>query len=180
LVLIGIVCAIKQEAIGIVDRFCLKVVENEPFLIYQNRDFKLIVSGVGKLKSAIATTYLLSTTKCTKIINIGFCADSKGGVIGSAFGIKKVVDFATNKRYFSDYCYPFEIKDIITVDKPLEYPIKDNLIDMESSGFFEASFKFLPANKIALIKVVSDYCNTKEFNKNIKSLNLANFIKDII
>ena len=68
---------------------------------------------------------------------------------------------------------------LISVDTPC-LKVENSLVDMEASGFFEASFRFLPADSIFVLKVVSDICNPKQISKNyISSLMIKNSQKII-
>ena len=68
--MVGIVVAYFKEAKPLIDCFNLKKT-NDKFSIYENGQISLIISNQGKINSAIATTYLLSTRKISHIINFG-------------------------------------------------------------------------------------------------------------
>jgi hypothetical protein len=111
----------------------------------------LIISNPGKINSAIATTYLLSTRDISNIINFGI-AGSGIYKIGEFFLVNKI-----NNKFFPDILleHPFKESEIICFD---EVVTKGNykLVDMESVGFFKAASKFLKSHNIFLIKIVSD------------------------
>ncbi len=148
--MIGIICAYLKEAKPLIKYFDLKKI-NEKFSIYENEKISLIISGQGKLNSAIATTYLLSTKKISNIINFGI-AGSPEFKIGEIFLINKI-----NNKFFPDILisHTFRESEIICADE-VKIGGEFKLVDMESEGFFKAAIKFLKAHHIYLIKIVSD------------------------
>ena len=76
------------------------------FPVYRNPDITLIISGVGKVKSAMAVTYLLSTHQTTLqdvLLNIGFCGtNSRKYSVGTMVAVNKVTDMDTNIDYYPD------------------------------------------------------------------------------
>ena len=168
----GIVCAYLKEAKPLIKYFNLKKI-NEKFNIYENENISLIISGQGRLNSAIATTYLLSRRKISNIINFGIAGSSEFK-IGEIFLINKI-----NDKYFPDilYSHPFRESEIICFDEVItdgEY----KLVDMESEGFFKACVKFLKSHQIHLIKTVSDnlvcFRPSDEFMENLINPHLQN------
>ncbi len=144
--MLNIVVALSIEAKPIISKFNLK----SNGLFYENENIKLIVSGQGKIKSAIATTLILSKNKAMTL-NFGIVGSNKFN-IGDGFFINKIVDTDTNFNYYPDRFYePYE--ELFCVSKIGEYY---SLVDMESSGFFEAAYKFLNVDDILLYKIVSD------------------------
>ena len=146
----AIVSAFYKEIAPIIKHYNLKKI-NAPFEIFKNDEIIVIISGIGKLNSAIATTYILSTYKIDFIINFGIAGSSKFK-IGEIFLINKI-----NENLYPDILYPHPFKEtfINSVDKVITDG-KFNLVDMESEGFFKASTKFLDLDKIFIIKIVSD------------------------
>ena len=168
----GIVCSYLKEAKPLIKYFNLKKI-NDKFSIYENEKISLIISGQGRLNSAIATTYLLSTRKITNIINFGI-AGSSFYKIGEIFLINKI-----NDKYFPDILvsHPFKESEISCFDEVVtegEY----KLVDMESVGFFKAAIKFLKSHQIHLIKTVSDnlvcFRPSDEFMDNLINPHLKN------
>ena len=148
--MVGIVVAYFKEAKPLIDYFNLKKT-NDKFSIYENEKISLIISNQGKINSAIATTYLLSTRKISHIINFGIAGSSEYKV-GEIFLVNKI-----NDKYFPDILVPHEFREseIICFDEVVTSG-RYKLVDMESEGFFKASIKFLKSHQIHLIKVVSD------------------------
>jgi nucleoside phosphorylase len=146
-----IVTALKSEAQPIIDHLNLQKDSNN---IYKNSDTKLIISGIGKLNSAIATTNLLSTNILADddmILNFGMCGSSYHEV-GTLLNINKIIDRCSDKvvhlkeqNGITISCYDKAQKDL-----------KDQTLDMESFGFYQASKKFIKVENIKIIKIVSD------------------------
>ena len=173
----GIVCAYLKEAKSLIKYFDLKKI-NDKFSIYENEKISLIISNQGRLNSAIATTYLLSTRNISNIINFGIAGSSEFE-IGEIFLINKI-----NNKFFPDILisHPFRESEIICFDEVVTGG-NYKLVDMESEGFFKAAIKFLKSHQIHLIKVVSDnlvcFRPSDEFMKNLISPHLEN-IKNYI
>ena len=178
--MVGIVCAYFKEAKSLIKYFNLKKV-NDKFSIYENENISLIISGQGKLNSAIATTFLLSTRNISHIINFGI-AGSCEYKIGEIFLVNKI-----NDKFFPDILisHSFRESEIICFDEVVtEGDYK--LVDMESEGFFLSAIKFLKSHQIHLIKIVSDnlvcFRPSDEFMENLISPHLKKieeFIKNL-
>ena len=156
--MIYITTALLSEAHFLIEHYGLIKSDNEIFPIYTNETIKLIISGIGKVQSASATTYLLQkyqAKKEDKIINIGTCTTIKESImIGELFIISKMIDLATSSVYHLNT----KGTSITCVDKALDSNkgIKSPLADMESVGFYLAAKRFIKNEHIMLIKVVSD------------------------
>ncbi len=159
-----IVTAIFIEAKAFIEKYKLKIAPDKFFKIYQNDDYSLIISGVGKVKMAMATSYILHKINPSIIINFGISA-SLSHNIGDVFLINKITDFSSNRSYYPDILRKHNLQecDIITYDTPQTNDKnilnKNHLIDMEASGFFQSAFHFTSLHKIAIIKVISDNAN---------------------
>ena len=146
-----------SEAKALIDFFNLVKSKDANFLIYKNENITLIVSGIGKINSCIATSYLKADNL---ILNIGICASAyQNHKIGDIFQIDKIIDKSSTKviHHKSEQSH-FNTATITCCDTPQNdsKKFKNTLIDMESFGFFKASKKFTNSENIILIKVVSD------------------------
>jgi hypothetical protein len=148
--MLNIITALKIEAREIIKKFNLKP-NGE---IYQNNYINLIITGQGKIKSAINTALLLNRYPF-KSLNIGI-AGSSVYEINEGFFVEKITDTDSNLEYYPDF-FKEKSTHLYTVSKPGIYY---NLTDMEGSGFFEACYKFLSVEKIILYKIVSDTPDT--------------------
>ncbi len=164
-----IVVALKAEANFIIDTLKLELVEKDPFLIYRNDSYSLVLSGIGSLNSAVATTYLLSKyppKEGDSIVNFGSCGAVSTKVGTTAF-IGKIVDLCNDIVYHLDSTKRKRLSITtlpqITTDKSR---IKTDLVDMESSGFYLSSKRFFKTKDIEIIKVVTDHM---EFDESINN-----------
>ncbi len=162
--MICIVTAIFSEAKALIETFELEKKQTRPFLLYGNQNIILIISGMGKINAAIATTYISQNGDIEKFINIGICGtNDKSKKIGDIYLIRSIIDKSTNKKYMINnlgeplYCYDKIIKDDINLKKNI-------LIDMESFGFYSAAVKFTKQENIKIYKIVSDYLDTKHIS----------------
>lgn len=177
--MICITVALSWEAQPLIEYYNLSSIESPHFRIYGNEQMRLIISGVGKLRSAIATTYILSHIEdidnCAAV-NVGLCgAYDQDYAVGTPILINKVKDMDTGYEYFPDILFSHD-----TVEGALETHRKvvsrgDNFklheqlegqfVDMEAAGFFEAASVFLPPHRISCIKVVSDHLGGTRLNR---------------
>ena len=172
--MIYIVTALAQEAIPLIQHFKLKKeLSHTKFDIYRNDMIKLIVSGTGKLKSAVATTYLLlkePPKKSDKILNFGICGSGiEKYKSGQIFLINKIEDVNSGKTYYPEILFSHLLPEetIVTYEKPVikikTAPSIQGLVDMEVSGFYEAANTFVQSHNIIILKVVSDHLGGEKF-----------------
>ncbi|NMA96212.1 MAG: hypothetical protein GX974_09260 [Clostridiales bacterium] len=169
--MICIVVALELEAGPIIENYNLKNVGDPHFRIYENEYMSLIISGTGKLRSSIATTYLLSKVEDKDkagAINIGLCGSYERAIkIGTPVLINKIIDIDTGYEFFPDILFSHSMiegqlgthpkiispKDI----KEIECARQNGFVDMEGVGFFNAANTFLAPHRISLVKIVSDH-----------------------
>jgi nucleoside phosphorylase len=179
--MICIVTAIFSEAKAFIELFELKKVQTKPFEVYQSDDITLVVSGMGKLKSAIATAYISTKKCCDRIYNIGICGtNSLEKEIGKLCRVRSIVEFETGKKYVVDnkgdvlYCFD-RVVDRKKEKKELK---RDILVDMESFGFYSAAIKFYTKDDIGVYKIVSDRLDTKDITNDFIYKIVKNAIKE--
>ncbi|RHX87607.1 phosphorylase [Leptospira stimsonii] len=184
--MIFISTALFPEAKPLIESLELKIRrEKSPFPIYQNETFSLIVSGIGKISSAMATSFLLSRLEkeiqeSSWIFNFGICGSPESFAnIGESFLIHKVTDYGSGKNVYPDILFKSPLKEspLVTVDKPVfekesSYH-KNTLVDMEAFGFFQASRKFFTSDRIRIVKTVSDHFTKIE---SFSGSNLTNIV----
>jgi len=148
------------------------------FAVYGNSDIALIVSGVGKINSAVASAYLYSAYGSENgniMLNIGFCgAGSPKYAPGTLILMNKITDMDTGRDYYPDVFYGKNLpkeslccysrlvgrNDTIKADDSF-------FCDMESAGFMEAAKKFVYAHNIAVLKIISDYLEPGKLDKEL-------------
>ncbi|MCB1140848.1 MAG: hypothetical protein H7A24_07150 [Leptospiraceae bacterium] len=166
--MIYIVTALAGEAIPLINAFKLKKdISYTRFDVFKNEDIKLILTGVGKIRSAIATTYLLTKENPRpedRILNFGICGSSiQEYQTGKMFLINKIQDHSTGRSFYpeTEFRHNYPEERILTFDKPVkrkdwsEFP--NILVDMEASGFYEAASLHFHSHRIHLLKIVSDH-----------------------
>lgn len=134
---------------------------------YRSEEIYLVISGSSKVKSAIATTWILSQTPeldDSVALNFGFCGCRDRTVpVGNLFLINRIRDVATGRTFYPDILFRHDQKEssLSTYDRAVWEDGPDGdpaaLVDMEASGFFEAAARFLPPERIACAKLVSDH-----------------------
>jgi hypothetical protein len=172
-----IVSAFYKEVSFLIKHYNLKK-ENSPFELFKNDELVIIISGINKINSTIATTYALTKYPVKFAINFGL-AGSSTKKIGELFLINKI-----NRNLYPDILikHPFQESSITCAENVVTSGEFD-LVDMESEGFFKSATKFLPLENIFLIKVVSDnlvcFRPDDKFMNNLFSPHIKNIINFI-
>jgi nucleoside phosphorylase len=160
-----IISAMDIEARAIIKYLNLKKTTDRPFETYQNEEVHLVISGVGKINAAGATSYLLkdtlkSYTHNDYAINIGICGSLNNKFnVGDLVLVNKVVDYEKKRKYYTDILVKHNLKEgsIQSIDTlHSNYEFEEDLVDMESSAFFEIASKFLSVHQVYVLKIVSD------------------------
>lgn len=195
--MIFISAALFPEAKPLIETLGLKILRDKtPFPIYRNEKYILVVSGAGKIFSAMSVVFLLNEFKnsvvdSSWILNFGICGAPKESKIGESFLIHKIKDEGSSKSVYPDILFKSPIPEsvLLTVDKPVfrneisELP--NTLVDMEAFGFFQASRKFFSSDKIRIVKTISDHFTKLESEKEIGivdtiSLRIKEALPDIL
>jgi hypothetical protein len=141
--------------------------------IYRNNDYALIISGIGKINAAIATTLAIQKYGLENAVmcSVGIAAAPNNYSIGDLIQINKITDFSTKKNFYPEMLINGKLTEaaVYTVDfpidpKPEDWPQK-TLADMEASATFEATIKFLRIEQLLFFKVISDHFNKSQINK---------------
>ncbi|MCO6430693.1 MAG: hypothetical protein J5J00_07505 [Deltaproteobacteria bacterium] len=172
--MLAIVTALHCEAQPIISNLKLKrVISPAGTVLFRGEDAFLTVSGVGKVKSAIAAAALLEylgDRSKTVLVNIGVCGSKLSHKPGEALLVNKIIDSATGRCYYPDILIRHSFKEgaLETSDQPvtkMTQEVRGDVVDMEASGFCEAAFKYLSSAQIAVIKTVSDNCDAERLMK---------------
>jgi len=157
------VVALRPEANALIKKFNLMSFSNHlNFPIYINRKngHVLVISGVGSIKSAVATMYLNNTFNPGQFvawINIGIAGHFQGPV-GTLFQAIKVVNNDNGKSFFPGLRFSKLAKaaELYTVSSPENEFTLPVLYDMEAAGFCEIAPR-LSCNELTFVlKIVSD------------------------
>jgi len=157
------VVALQCEAKPLIKFFEMKCLSGSllyPIYVSNKGDHALVISGVGQIKAASASTFLrekLNVGNYSAWINIGVAGYFKGP-IGTLYQIQKVVSQSTEKSFFPGLRFSKIVKGatLITVDQPERDYLSENLYDMEAAGFCEVAPLFSCNELTFVFKIVSD------------------------
>lgn len=158
--MILITTALKAEARAIIDGLNLKGI-NQPFGVYANSEYVLVITGVGCIKSATGVGWAFGNyANITGAVNIG-TAGGQNADTGEMLIANSVEYYGNNTVQIPDIPYLHGIGECkcITSDfvvKQSECSAERAVYDMEAYGFMCASGNFLTNDKIAVLKIVSD------------------------
>ena len=183
-----IVTALTQEARPLIDALNLKrVAGSRKIPVYAGEDAMLVITGMGKVSAAVATTQLLHSALARMshkfsdlgklreggvcLINVGACgAVAEDLALGEAVLAHKIWDRATDREYFPDVLLKHPLREVSlgTFDRPLkgvkepQFPCQ--AVDMEASGSFQAAHLFLAPHQMMFLKVVVDYAQSSDYD----------------
>ncbi len=139
----------------------------------------LIISGVGKLKSAIATAHIITAHAKEKdlyLLNLGIAGSAdRNRIIGDLYLINKIHDDSTARNYYPDILLQHKLPEtcVTSYDRAIgpgdindDYP---GLVDMEAAGFIAAAHSFLQPHQTICLKVLSDHLDFENLNKEVIS-----------
>lgn len=176
--MILLVAATEREAAEIKKSLSLKArYHRRPFPIYQSQEAALAISGVGKMRAAAATAFLLSRFENSTpvLINFGLCgAVSKERAVGTSYMVPKIRDHGSGSCYFPDQIlrHPFEEAPLVTVDRPRSHDEgleRDELVDMEAAGVLDAALRFLDSWQVSVVKTVCDHLDPQSCDRTLSS-----------
>ncbi len=145
-----VMCALKPEAQAFVDRYRLTKIMRDDYIT-------IVVSGIGSKKMFDATKIIAKKMSSDDIIvNIGICAADKKYHIGQLLESSNI--------------------DLVCVDMPIDTQGSYEVVDMESSGFMEAT-KDLKNSFI--FKVVSDHFEPNTVTKDKTKALIFNIIDEM-
>jgi nucleoside phosphorylase len=157
---ICIITALAAESRVFIDALNLKPILDHGWRLYENSEYLLLQTGMGKLKAATAVSALLHTRQDIRaIINAGIAGGSTN--IGDTFLAHQVNDQGSGEKWYP-HLPPQRIVDSIptssieTLDKPSTEYQANTLFDMEAAGIMSAASHYLTTDAIQFIKIVSD------------------------
>lgn len=157
--IMNFVVALLPEARPLIECFKLrKRKSTSPFPIFENTDYRLIVSGIGQVRAAAATGYMLGQMIGTEpLLNIGIAGHGTLPV-GEAF-IGNRIFLREDKSVY----YPPPVLDpsiptsaLQTIDHPEKnYP--DSIgYDMEAHAICTIGYRSITRELVQVLKIVSD------------------------
>lgn len=164
--------ALKPEAQPLIDAFNLRPLPGNPlFPIWENEEIKLIISGVGKIKSGAACSYLAGIYRDEDIygwLNVGI-AGHRTLPIGTPVIAHTIIDELKRIQFFPSFAFkqPCTAEICLTVESPEHLYERSCVYDMEAAGFYAIASKISPLEMIHVFKVISDNADhsTKEITK---------------
>jgi len=168
-----IITALPDEARPFIDRFKLKSDENQSDLnVYSNESCSLLITGIGsgQVKSVLPV-FLKRISDFDNVIlfNIGIAGGHPDKTeIGEVYPVNKVTNDDTHDKYFLTIPEKNEFNTMFltTVSKGITagHGCYEGLVDMEAAIITATAISYLNINKIAVIKVVSDYMDIAEWS----------------
>lgn len=181
-----IVTALACEAAPLIAAWQLKPLREgalaERFQVFHKDGVAVAVSGIGKVRAAVATSALLGGLFILQgssplVANIGIAGTSATNLpLGSLVYINKIRDVATNSRLYPDVILSHSLPEygLDTHDAPVTTPPSEPVIvDMEGAGFAQAALTLVPPSQICVLKVISDYCSTSPITREQASSYIA-------
>ena len=159
--MICLTVALRAEAKPLIDYYELKPYSPKGlFRVFKNEEIALVISGIGKIAAAAATTFLytvLGQYPHRGWLNIGVAGHAERA-IGEGVLAHRIMDMATEKTWHSqpivEHIIPTDR--LITVDTP-EINYRDSaMYDMEASGFYAIACRFTQLELVQCYKVISD------------------------
>ncbi len=162
--------AFFAEAKPIIEYFKMQCLQKKPYYIFEKSDIILVASGIGA-KNTSNIKEIFDRYKIKRAINVGIAGSKDKSIeIGSLF--------CTNHELFF-----IKFATLSSVQNPLDdkAKISTTLVDMEAQSFLQICKNRVDSKNIYILKVVSDYLDTKipqkEFVWNIIEKNLQNISK---
>ena len=179
-----VITALPIEAQSLIKHFNLKKdLRSQKIPFYFSEKICLAISGVGKIKAAIATTFALTKIEIKEeliIFNFGICGTPDSRLSkGTLCWVNRITDASTGRNYLPEALLKHALpeRSLVSYDKPIrknkrisvniEKNQRFSLVDMEASGFFAAAQVFLPPEKIICIKLVSDHLEDQFLEKTL-------------
>jgi len=159
--MILVAMALMLEARPLVARLGLESGGPGSFPVFRDGEHLLVVSGTGPLKAALATGWAFGRFPGIRAaLNAGFCGGHPDAFsLHQWYAVHSIRDASSGRLLVPDilWRHPFPEAGLLTTAVPMQTPAEaGRLVDMEGSGFYEAARRFLPPDRIALLKWVSD------------------------
>jgi nucleoside phosphorylase len=165
----AIIMATEAEAGPLIRELGLKETESKPLPVFKKRDILLVISGIGKANSAMATAFACVKYKPTWVLNPGAAgATRESANLGDIFQAKKILEpdkphFRAKNPFiqFPDILEGFPAAVLATQDKGIsdKDTFRDlsaiaDLVDMEGASILQTCKRFeIPCH---IFKFVSD------------------------
>lgn len=153
------IVALKHEAYHLIKKYRLVLAVHQPFKVYQTKNMRVILSGVGRSSSYAATKFALEDrdTHHGLWINFGVAGD-RTLPIGSLVSVSKVTEDTSGRSWYPSIKQSSQshVKELLTCNTPIsQYPLS-SVCDMEASGFMDAVSEAISSEHIHVLKLISD------------------------
>lgn len=182
--MIGLVFATLLEADPFIKGFSLKDCEREPFAVYRNETFRLIISGIGKANAAMACAYIIRKYHPSCICNLGAAgATDKTFILGESYHITKVIEpdrpqlkTGLFHEHSPHVLSGFHQAILATQDRPVNNPeekreiaLLAQLVDMEGASVVQAAGLYQTTCYLfKFVSDTSDHCQSNDIVNNIE------------
>lgn len=180
------VVALAAEARPLLTHYGLKRVNDAGFSIYAKGSTYLVISGIGKINAAAATAHALSRLPhngCA--INIGIAGSDSP--LGTLFRANRITDGnpASQQALYPPQIFQqhFPGRTVSSVDQPETNYTETEVFDMEAHAFCTTARRYLTAECVQSLKVISDNPQTPLLQENNEgpSFKLSKqFVTDLI
>ena len=156
--MINLLIALNAEAKPIRQALGLKSIQDSaPWRCYANDEYRLVVTGVGRLNMAMATSWLYGAYGLASLwVNIG-SAGHKDVEVGRVVIANKVEDGLSGEICLIPILSNnLPVASVKTVDSVQGMLSDDVYYDMEAAGFIQATRRVTDRERAHAIKVVSD------------------------
>jgi adenosylhomocysteine nucleosidase len=167
--LIGVIMATLLEAEPFIEALGMEKVRERLLTVYRRGETILIISGIGKVNAAVATTFCCSVFDPEWILNLGAAGATKPSHrLGEIYHITKVVEYdrpllrSDGPHIHTPEVFPgfreatlaTQDKAVIKADPRRQVSSVADLVDMEGSAVVQAGRRF--GTRCLLFKFVSD------------------------
>lgn len=178
------VVALSSEAKPLIEYYGLTLLENRGFSVYGNDHFRLVVTGMGKVRAAAGTAYLasLSRDQDDPWLNVGI-AGHRHLPIGTATFAHKITDQATGRSWYPPQIIriPGKGAHVTTYDQPVSSYPEVEVCEMEAAAFYAVATRFSSAELVQCWKIISDNSLNHVADLNAERVThlLADHVEDI-
>ena len=153
-------CALLAEARPLIEHWKLiKQTDAQPFAIYQNGCYALVITGIGKSRAAAAVAYGLCWLDVRQpvLINLGIAGHAELP-LGSLWAVDKITDADSGRSWYPQLVFNEGMPSaaLLSCGRPFTDYLDCSLYDLEASGFFEVACKFTSQELVHCLKVISD------------------------
>lgn len=155
-----LVFAFLKEARPFIEKLGLTLEHHEPYPIYSNDEFHLVLSGPGSLNAASAVNRLKHTVSSIYKpiwLNIGL-AGHPSADLGTLLCASKIENEKGENSFYPQFILEHSIPmaTLKTLDQPSSNYKAATLYDMEGYGFYFAASRYATVEQIHCLKVISD------------------------